>query len=198
MNIYDLMIMNEPMHRVAGLGIYHTGVEVYGREYSYAGHYYMENTGLKDSRPRDTSWLNDAIFRFVPPPPIARDHPCSLSHSLAHSRSRSERIYVGQTKYVSSEVRDEFKKLQNVYLGPSYNVLDRNCNHFTENFVHWLTGSKLPDYVNRIMDVAKKVRVCLPTNYKKDLRDTEAPPEYESHKRRVPQPLPDPPDYQAR
>lgn len=32
-------------------------------EYSYAGHYHTENTGLKESIPRDTSWLHDAIWR---------------------------------------------------------------------------------------------------------------------------------------
>jgi PPPDE putative peptidase domain len=105
--------------------------------------------------------------------------------------SRSERIYVGQTMATRQQVRDHFKVLQQEYLGPSYNVLDRNCNHFTAHFVQWLTGRPLPDYVNRIMEVAKKVRVCLPSTYKKDLRDTEAPPEYESHKRRIPQPLPE-------
>ena len=30
LNVYDLMIMNYTINRV-GLGVYHTGVEVYGR-----------------------------------------------------------------------------------------------------------------------------------------------------------------------
>jgi hypothetical protein len=49
--------------RAACGGASYAGVEVYGREYSYAGHYHTENTGLKNSAPRDTSWLHDAVFR---------------------------------------------------------------------------------------------------------------------------------------
>ena len=37
--------------------------------------------------------------------------------------------------------------------------------------------------------VAKKVRPCLPQVYTNDLRDQVAPPEFESHKYAVPQPL---------
>lgn len=145
-----------------GLGVYHTGVEVFGREYSYAGHYHTETTGLKESMPRDTSWLNDAVFR--------------------------ERILIGYTKYTPVEVRQRFEEMKPSYLGPSYNVLDRNCNHFTDKFIRVLTKKELPPYVQRLMRVARKARPCLPSMFKHDLRDQEAPPEYESHKRRVPQP----------
>jgi len=166
LNVYDLMIMNYTINRI-GLGVYHTGVEVYCREYSYAGHYHTENTGLKDSAPRDTSWLHDAIFR--------------------------ERILVGVTQLSREEVRAKFEELKPLYLGPSYNVLDRNCNHFTEAFLLILTGKELPPYINRLMKVASKVRPCLPGMFKHDLRNQQAPPEYESHRVAVPQPR----DYRA-
>ena len=89
LSVYDLMIMNYTINRM-GLGVYHTAIQVYDRgalgllgtsflsfrsdsvlpfllraEYSYAGHYYTENTGLKESMPGDTSWLHDAVFRWV-------------------------------------------------------------------------------------------------------------------------------------
>jgi len=75
--------------------------------------------------------------------------------------------------------------------GTGTNVTDRharNCNHFTEHFVKILTNKELPSYVNRIMKVATKVRVCLPGMFTNDLRDQQAPPEYENHKYAVPQP----------
>lgn len=65
---------------------------------------------------------------------------------------------------------------------------NRNCNHFTEHFIKILTNKELPSYVNRIMKVATKVRVCLPGMFTNDLRDQQAPPEYENHKYAVPQP----------
>ncbi len=43
-------------------------------EYSYAGHYHTENTGLKQSIPRDTSWLKDAIWRCA----LARASPSGV------------------------------------------------------------------------------------------------------------------------
>lgn len=52
----------------------------------------------------------------------------------------------------------------------------------------------MPEYVNRIMNVARKVRPCLPGMFKEDLRDQVAPPEYDSHKVYVPQPKPIPKD----
>lgn len=166
LNVYDLMIMNYTINRL-GIGVYHTGVEVYGREYSYAGHYHTENTGLKDSVPRDTSWLHDAIWR--------------------------ERIYIGKTRLTKEEVKAKFEELKPIFLGPSYNVLDRNCNHFTNHFVKILTGKEMPAYVNRIMKIASKVRPCLPGMFKADLRQQTAPPEYESHKYAIPQPRDQPP-----
>jgi hypothetical protein len=102
-----------------------------------------------------------------------------------------------------------FNSMKPEYLGPSYNVLDKNCNHFTSRFLRKLTGKDLPPYVDRIMkvcslprplhrasltradpraQVARKVRPCLPTMFKEDLRNQQAPPEYDNHRRAVPQP----------
>lgn len=68
-----------------------------------------------------------------------------------------------------------------------------NCNHFTEQFLKLLTAKELPDYVNRIMRIARKVRPCLPGMFKLDLRDQQPPPEYDSHRHYVPQPRAPPP-----
>ena len=114
--------------------------------------------------------------------------------SIVPSSSRSERLFIGYTKYSKPEVREIYEEFKEEYLGPSYNVLDRNCNHFTQHFIKRLTKKELPAYVNRIMKVARKVRPCLPSMFKHDLRDQDAPPEYDSHKTHVPQPK----DYKAR
>jgi deubiquitinase DESI2 len=167
LNVYDLMIMNYTINKI-GIGVYHTGVEIYGREYSYAGHYHTESTGLKESLPRDTSWLQDAIWK--------------------------ERVYVGKTQKSRAEVRELFEQFKPQYLGPSYNVLEKNCNHFTDKFCRALTGSEIPEYVQRIMRVAKKVRPCLPGMFTSDLRDQTPPAEYDSHKHTIPQPRNLPPE----
>eukprot|EP01006_Ploeotia_vitrea_P010802 TRINITY_DN2829_c0_g1_i1.p1 TRINITY_DN2829_c0_g1~~TRINITY_DN2829_c0_g1_i1.p1 ORF type:complete len:171 (+),score=67.88 TRINITY_DN2829_c0_g1_i1:84-596(+) len=129
LNVYDLMGLNATTHPL-GIGVYHTGVQVYGREYSYAGHYTTESTGLRCSKPCDASWLHDAVFR--------------------------EHVLVGYTKFSADEVNAKFDALKDDFLGPDYNVLDRNCNHFTARFIKILTRRHLPAYVNRIMNIAEK------------------------------------------
>ena len=49
-NIYDLSPYNNYLIKI-GLGMYHTGVEVNGREYTFGGHPGLVSTGVFDHEP---------------------------------------------------------------------------------------------------------------------------------------------------
>lgn len=71
LHIYDLLVMNYNAESI-GLGVYHTGVQIYEDEYCFSGHNQVdadsgaEITGLRCFRPpTDTSWIEDAVYKSV-------------------------------------------------------------------------------------------------------------------------------------
>jgi len=43
--------------------------------------------------------------------------------------------------------------LRREFTGPSYDLLKRNCNSFTEALVERLTGKTIPGYINRLATI---------------------------------------------
>lgn len=164
LHIYDLLVLNYTTSKF-GMGVYHTGVQVYHDEYCFSGHNQLDGkdghelTGLRAFRPpTDTSWIEDAIYK--------------------------ESVIVGYTDLSEVQVVALFGQMKKEFVGPSYNVLGRNCNHFTARFIERLLhlehgeGDELiPHYVSRIVRVANKVRPCLPSLLTQDLRH-QLPPRY--------------------
>mmetsp|Transcript_21437 Transcript_21437/g.34677 ORF Transcript_21437/g.34677 Transcript_21437/m.34677 type:complete len:119 (+) Transcript_21437:18-374(+) len=66
LNVYDLGFFNATYRRI-GLGVYHTGVQVYNKEYSFAGQAgnHVRKSGIRVSRPRDISWMKHGYFRMT-------------------------------------------------------------------------------------------------------------------------------------
>lgn len=56
---------------------------------------------------------------------------------------------MGTTNLSEKEIEDLLIQLSDEFTGPSYNLLSRNCNHFTEEFVLKLTQKTIPTWINR-------------------------------------------------
>ena len=131
LNVDDLDSPGNEFLSALGLGLYHTGVEVDGREYSYGAGY-----GIGDTRPRGAA-QNPGIARF--------------RGSYAMGRAESLQAV--------SRAIDE---LRGSFPAASYDLVQRNCNHFSDALVRALCGRPTPGWVNRAASVGSCVACLAP------------------------------------
>nr|XP_018681172.1 PREDICTED: deSI-like protein At4g17486 isoform X3 [Musa acuminata subsp. malaccensis] len=110
LNVYDLPPMNGFMYW-AGLGIFHTGVEVHGVEYVFGAHDYP-SSGVFEVEPRQCPG-----FMF------------------------KKSIFMGTTCLDSLQVREFMELQSVNYSGDTYHLIMKNCNHFCKEICHKMTGS---------------------------------------------------------
>ena len=101
-NVYDLNEYNDYAYAF-GVGIFHSGLEVHGREYSFGGHDYA-SSGIFATQPRE-----------APPPAKFR---------------RTEIVGYTDRRGGGGERRG---RLDRSYHGNTYHLLERNCNVFVED-----------------------------------------------------------------
>ncbi|KAL2161536.1 hypothetical protein VTH06DRAFT_8098 [Thermothelomyces fergusii] len=167
-NIYDLL----PPGRIStllwhmGTSLLHSGVVINGREYAYGGHDRRGLTGVYWTKPRT-----------CPPGGTFR---CEYLH--------------GFTLAPAHEIDAIIREASEAFPGTSYNLLTRNCNHFTSYLCERLTGEPAPRFLNR----AASIGVALPCVVPKEwievpdfetadgaLLDGEDDGEYESERARM-------------
>jgi hypothetical protein len=56
---------------------------------------------------------------------------------------------MGTTHLSDKEVEELLLRLSDEFTGPTYSLLSRNCNHFTEEFVKQLNDKNVPTWINR-------------------------------------------------
>lgn len=143
LNVYDLLHPDNPdavptinwyLYNM-GMGLYHSGVSVYGKEYCYGGHP-DSHTGV-----------------FAVPPKTAPD-----------ARFR-QTITIGRTALSPHQVAELVDAMAHVWKGNLYNLLTRNCNHFASDLCERLTGAPAPDWVNRLAWMGDKARFLLPKGF---------------------------------
>ncbi|GMH11913.1 hypothetical protein Nepgr_013754 [Nepenthes gracilis] len=116
-----------------GLGVYHSGVQVHGVEYAFGAHDHA-TSGVFEVEPKQCS-----DFRF------------------------RKSILIGRTDLSSKEARALMQKLSKDYLGNTYHLISKNCNHFCNDACIQLTGKPIPSWVNRLARLGLLCKCVLPT-----------------------------------
>ncbi|QHN94556.1 DeSI-like protein [Arachis hypogaea] len=61
-----------------------------------------------------------------------------------------KRVMIGKTGMGESEVKAVMEELGGEYRGNAYNLISKNCNHFSNAASRRLTGKSIPAWVNRL------------------------------------------------
>ncbi|XP_057793937.1 deSI-like protein At4g17486 [Salvia miltiorrhiza] len=131
LNVYDLTPMNGYVYW-AGLGIFHSGVEVHGVEYAFGAHDYS-SSGVFEVEPRQCPG-----FKF------------------------RKSIFVGTTSLDATQVREFMERQAANYNGDTYHLIVKNCNHFCKDICYKLTGKRIPKWVNRLAKLGSIFNCVLP------------------------------------
>lgn len=161
LNVYNLQQTAEPgkpsINGSLGFGFYHSGVEVFSREWAFGGNPQCGPTdpGIFCSPPRavlpPSQFFKTIDLGFLPP------------------GTPEVRIF-----YIIREMHPE-------WLAKSYHLLSKNCNHFSSALVERISGEfnvspplKVPDFVNRAARFADVV--CPDSVYRSMMRSVPQPP----------------------
>jgi hypothetical protein len=128
-----------------GSSLLHSGVVINDREYAYGGHDKQGMTGVYWTKPKSE-----------PPGGTFR---CE--------------ILQGFTLSSQAEIDAIVKEASEVFQGTAYNILSKNCNHFTSYLCEKLTGRPGPGWLNR----AASIGIALPCVVPKEWI---APPDYDT------------------
>lgn len=146
LNVYDLVEQNDWTYW-CGVGIFHSGVEVYGVEYAFGGHEY-DAPGVFATSPKGAPGI--VTFR--------------------------ESIPIGVTDLSPQEVYEVVQQLGQTYKGNQYHLLEMNCNTFSNELCYRLTGKCAPAWVNRLANMALALQCLVPAGWLPPLRPPTAQP----------------------
>eukprot|EP01064_Diplonema_japonicum_P003878 TRINITY_DN12562_c0_g1_i2.p1 TRINITY_DN12562_c0_g1~~TRINITY_DN12562_c0_g1_i2.p1 ORF type:complete len:298 (+),score=22.54 TRINITY_DN12562_c0_g1_i2:88-981(+) len=131
LNVYNLMSpeTNQKFNYL-GVGIYHSGVVVHGKEWSFAG---SRDPNIGEDVP--------GVFSMLP--------KTALGPEMFHSS-----IEIGETDLTQEQIAWILAGMGKQWTLTSYHILGKNCNHFSEAFVGKLAKAagvkySFPGWVNR-------------------------------------------------
>lgn len=142
LNVYNMFWLNEYTSSI-GLGVYHSGLEVYGREFAFGGHPF-EFTG---------------VFEIAPQ---------NVAEELGEEFIFKETVALGYTDFSEVDIDNLLEMLGNSYTGSSYHLIERNCNHFTAELGKLLTGKIMPTWINRLATICVRfpfLAACIPKEW---------------------------------
>jgi deubiquitinase DESI2 len=120
-----------------GASLLHSGVVVNGKEYAYGGHDKRAMTGVYWTRPK-----------AEPPGGTFR---CE--------------VLQGFTIAPQNEIDAIITNASEVFQGTSYNILTKNCNHFTAYLCEKLTGRPGPGWLNRAASICMALPCVVPKEW---------------------------------
>ncbi|RYP20964.1 hypothetical protein DL765_002501 [Monosporascus sp. GIB2] len=120
-----------------GASLLHTGVVINGKEYAYGGHDRRGVTGVYWTPPRTE-------------PPGGRFR-MEILHGFAFATPQ-------EIDAIVRHCSDEFD-------GAAYNLLTRNCNHFTSYLCRKLTGRPGPAWLNRAASIGVALPCVVPRDW---------------------------------
>ncbi|KAI2620710.1 DUF862-domain-containing protein [Hypomontagnella submonticulosa] len=144
-NVYDLL----PPGRLSsvlwtvGASLLHSGVVINGKEYAYGGHNKRGLTGVYWTRPK------------TEPP---------------GGTFRTEILH-GFTFATQAEIDSTIRHASDEFQGTAYNLLTKNCNHFTSYLCQKLTNRPGPGWLNRAATIGVTLPCIVP-------RDWIEPPDF--------------------
>ncbi|XP_023530536.1 deSI-like protein At4g17486 isoform X1 [Cucurbita pepo subsp. pepo] len=131
LNVYDLTPANNYSYWF-GFGIFHSGIEVHGKEYGFGAHDFPAS-GVFEVEPRSCPGF---IYR------------CSVT--------------LGKLDMPPSEFRTFIETVASEYHGDTYHLISKNCNHFTDDVSSRLTGKRIPGWINRLARMGALCSCLLP------------------------------------
>lgn len=72
-------------------------------------------------------------------------------------------IFMGKCHFDSQELQSTIRSFEHQYPGSSYDLVKRNCNHFSDNFLKVLIGRGIPSYINRASRYGRWLRYGTPS-----------------------------------
>eukprot|EP01064_Diplonema_japonicum_P026247 TRINITY_DN3765_c0_g4_i1.p1 TRINITY_DN3765_c0_g4~~TRINITY_DN3765_c0_g4_i1.p1 ORF type:complete len:418 (+),score=51.97 TRINITY_DN3765_c0_g4_i1:60-1313(+) len=121
LNIYNLA--SEKSLDKVGIGLYHTGIELYGKEWGFGGSSDPEHQAMT------------GVFWIQP--------KTATPHFM-------KQIVLGETRLSQMDLYlSVIKPIQTEWTINTYHVMKRNCNHFSDFFCQSLNLKRPPAWVNR-------------------------------------------------
>lgn len=131
------------------LAVLHTGIEVFGWEYSF------NDKGIFRSRPRQVASGPEARCRY------------------------KESVVLGTFSGSMNEMNGVVRQLRSEFSPGSYSLPTKNCNHFAEALAHRLVGVGIPSHINRVANLGAKIFLFSNKGFQVDREDQlagNAPP----------------------
>ncbi|CAH9071546.1 unnamed protein product [Cuscuta epithymum] len=135
LNVYDLTPIN---HYTVwfGFGVFHSGIEVHGKEYGFGAHDFPFS-GVFEVEPKRCPGF---MYRCSIPLGSVNNLPLSQFRTFIES--------------VASE-----------YHGDTYHLIYKNCNNFTDDIAKRLLGKGIPGWVNRLASLGSFCNCLLPESF---------------------------------